>query len=52
MPIPSKQKSHAQHLDNAEAYRRDRRKNMLLQEHGYIVLRYLAEDGGKHSIRC
>jgi len=32
------------HLGDAEAYRRDRRKDRLLQEHGYLVLRYLAED--------
>jgi superfamily II DNA or RNA helicase/very-short-patch-repair endonuclease len=38
----------AQHLDRHEAYRRDRRKDMLLQEHGYFVLRFLAEDVGKH----
>jgi very-short-patch-repair endonuclease len=37
-----------QHLDNAEAYRRDRRKDVLLQENGYFVLRFLAEDVGKH----
>jgi superfamily II DNA or RNA helicase/very-short-patch-repair endonuclease len=37
----------AQHLDGAEAYRRDRRKDVLLQEHGYFVLRFLAEDVGK-----
>lgn len=34
----------AQHRENAEAYRRDRRKDRLLQEHGYFVLRFLAED--------
>ena len=34
----------AQHLENAEAYRNDRRKDMLLQEHHYLVLRFLAED--------
>jgi hypothetical protein len=28
-------------------YRRDRRKDLLLQEHGYLVLRFLAEDVGK-----
>jgi len=28
----------------AEAYRRDRRKDILLQENGYLVLRFLAED--------
>jgi superfamily II DNA or RNA helicase/very-short-patch-repair endonuclease len=36
-----------QHLDNADAYRRDRRKDQLLQENGYLVLRFLAEDVGK-----
>jgi very-short-patch-repair endonuclease len=36
-----------QHLDDAEAYRRDRRKDLLLQENGYLVLRFLAEDVGK-----
>ena len=37
----------AQHLDDATAYRRDRRKDMLLQENGYFVLRFLAEDLAK-----
>lgn len=32
-----------QHL-SAESYRRDRRKDFLLQENGYKVLRFLAED--------
>ncbi len=36
-----------QHLADAEAYRRDRRKDVLLQENGYFVLRFLAEDVGK-----
>jgi very-short-patch-repair endonuclease len=36
-----------QHLAGAEAYRRDRRKDILLQENGYLVLRFLAEDVGK-----
>jgi len=36
-----------QYLDNADAYRRDRRKDILLQENGYLVLRFLAEDVGK-----
>ena len=36
-----------QHLDNPEAYRRDRRKDVLLQENGYHVLRFLCEDVGK-----
>lgn len=37
-----------QHLADPEAYRRDRRKDILLQENGYFVLRFLAEDVGKH----
>ncbi len=36
-----------QHLANADAYRRDRRKDALLQEHAYFVLRFLVEDVGK-----
>jgi very-short-patch-repair endonuclease len=36
-----------QHLGNSDAYRRDRRKDVLLQEYGYLVLRFLAEDVGK-----
>ncbi len=35
-----------QHLVGADAYRRDRRKDALLQEQGYFVLRFLAEDVG------
>ena len=37
----------AQHLGSVEAYRRDRRKDLLLQQQGYLVLRFLAEDVGK-----
>jgi very-short-patch-repair endonuclease len=37
----------AQHLVDPVAYRRDRRKDQLLQENGYLVLRYLAEDLAK-----
>jgi superfamily II DNA or RNA helicase/very-short-patch-repair endonuclease len=37
----------AQHFADAEAYRRDRRKDALLQQNGYFVLRFLAEDTGK-----
>lgn len=37
----------SQHLSSVEAYRRDRRKDILLQENGYKVLRFLAEDVGK-----
>ena len=38
----------SQHLGDAEAYRRDRRKDALLQENGYRVLRFLSEDVGKY----
>ena len=37
----------AQHLSDAGAYRRDRRRDRLLQENGYMVLRLLAEDLAK-----
>ncbi len=33
-----------QHLDDPAAYRRDRRKDQLLQEHGYLILRFLSGD--------
>ncbi len=36
-----------QHLANTDAYRRDRRKDALLQEQAYFVLRFLVEDVGK-----
>jgi very-short-patch-repair endonuclease len=36
-----------QHLADVEAYRRDRRKDVALQERGYLVLRFLAEDVGR-----
>lgn len=32
------------HFEDAEHYRRDRRKDYLLQKNGYLVLRFLAED--------
>lgn len=35
-----------QHLADRDAYRRDRLKDALLQENGYLVLRFLAEDLG------
>jgi len=38
----------SQHLGDAEAYRRDRRKDALLQENGYRVLRFLSEDVGRY----
>ena len=38
----------AQHLGDAESYRRDRRKDALLQKNGYTILRFLTEDVGKH----
>ncbi|HLG59562.1 MAG TPA: DEAD/DEAH box helicase family protein [Vicinamibacterales bacterium] len=37
----------AQHLSDPVAYRRDRRKDHLLQESDYLVLRFLAEDVGR-----
>jgi very-short-patch-repair endonuclease len=37
----------AQHFADAEAYRRDRRKDALLQQNGYFVLRFLTEDAGQ-----
>jgi very-short-patch-repair endonuclease len=35
------------HFADQEAYRRDRRKDACLQEHGYFVLRFLCDDVGK-----
>ena len=35
------------HMESAVAYRRDRRKDQLLQESGYLVLRFLVEDLSK-----
>jgi superfamily II DNA or RNA helicase/very-short-patch-repair endonuclease len=40
-----------QHLGDTDAYRRDRRKDALLQENGYLILRFLVEDVGKHLDR-
>lgn len=37
-----------QHLGDPDAYRRDRLKDALLQENGYLILRFLAEDAGKN----
>lgn len=37
-----------QHLESSEAYRRDRRKDALLQESNYFILRFLAEDISAH----
>ncbi len=37
-----------QHLTDPTAYRSDRRKDAVLQESGIFVLRFLAEDLGKH----
>jgi very-short-patch-repair endonuclease len=36
-----------QHLSDPESWRRDRRKDVLLQSHGYLILRFLADDLGK-----
>ncbi|ADO71362.1 endonuclease domain-containing protein [Stigmatella aurantiaca] len=32
------------HFQTPDAYRRDRRKDLALQKHGYLVLRFLADD--------
>ena len=37
-----------QHLGDADAWRRDRRKDVALQAHGYFVLRFLTEDLAKN----
>jgi len=37
----------AQHFGDLDTYRRDRRKDALLQENGYFVLRFLTEDVNK-----
>ena len=37
----------AQHLSDPEAYRHDRQKDAQLQENGYFILRFLADDVGK-----
>ena len=37
-----------QHLADPVAYRRDRSKDQLLQQNGYIVLRFLVEDLARH----
>jgi very-short-patch-repair endonuclease len=42
----------AQHLADPIAYRRDRWKDQLLQESGYLVLRFLAEDVGREWTWC
>lgn len=36
-----------QHLSDLDSWRRDRRKDALLQSHGYFILRFLADDLGK-----
>jgi very-short-patch-repair endonuclease len=36
-----------QHLSDPDSWRRDRRKDALLQSHGYFILRFLADDMGK-----
>ncbi len=37
-----------QHMESLDAYRRDRRKDQLLQENGFFVLRFLAGDVSKN----
>ena len=36
------------HFQDMEAYRRDRRKDLELQKHGYLVVRVLADDVVEH----
>ena len=36
-----------QHFADLDSYRRDRRKDALLQENGFFVLRFLTEDVAK-----
>ncbi len=38
-----------QHLGDRQAYRRDPRKDQLLQENGDLALRFLAKDIGTHQ---
>lgn len=40
------------HFSDAERYRRDRRKDLLLQAHGLLVVRLLAEDVMRDPITC
>ena len=40
-----------QHLGDPEACRRDRRMDVLLQERGYFILRFLTADPGKNLDR-
>ena len=37
-----------QHLTDTNTYRRDRRKDALLQLHGYLILRFLTDDLGQN----
>ncbi len=37
----------AQHLQSEDAWRSDRKKDLLLQRHGYLVMRFLATDCAK-----
>lgn len=37
-----------QHLADEDAWRRDRRKDALLQQHGYLILRFLTTDTAKN----
>jgi very-short-patch-repair endonuclease len=40
------------HFADLERYRRDRRKDLLLQTHGFVVVRLLAEEGFDGSVGC
>ncbi len=47
MPKTTIERDGDQHLGDADAYQRDRLKDSLLQQHGCLVLRFLACDLAK-----
>ena len=50
--VPSGSLDGEQHFANPDAYRCDRRKDALLQQHGYFVLRFLACDVASVLTMC
>ncbi len=44
LSVPMLEIDGVQHLASKDAYRRDRRKDFLLQPNGYLILRFLASD--------
>jgi len=47
-PVARDSSGNCRLLESTDAYRRDRRKDQLLQQNNYFVLRFLAEDVGKN----